>query len=182
MLFRLMIKDQRINMDLRSFTRLAERLLPRLIDATKSVMSSVGAQQAEDVAQETLMRLWSMRSTLTHVKSVDHLAYTIARHIAIDYARKAGFEAAPFPDNPDWACEAEAESVLRASDSQITASIILASLPPKQALVMRMRHIDGLDDAEISALTGISRSNIRVLVSRARTAARNIISSHSNLF
>lgn len=57
MLFRLMIKDQRKNMDLQSFSRLAERLLPRLIDATRVLMSSVGAQQAEDVAQETLMRL-----------------------------------------------------------------------------------------------------------------------------
>lgn len=123
-----------------------------------------------------------MRSTLPQVRSVDQLALTIARHIAIDYVRRAGSDPVPYPDNPDWTCEAEAESVLRASDCQIAASVILASLPPRQALVMRMRHIDGLDDDEISALTGISRANIRVMISRARTAARNIISSHSNLF
>ena len=48
----------------------------------------------------------------------------------------------------------------------------MSRLPDKQRIVMTMRDIDGCDYDEIIDVTGLSGTNIRVLLSRARNTIR----------
>jgi RNA polymerase sigma-70 factor (ECF subfamily) len=49
------------------------------------------------------------------------------------------------------------------------------NLPQKQAEVLKMRTLEGLEYEEISQRTGLSQINIRVLISKARkTLKKNI--------
>ena len=48
----------------------------------------IADEQADDIAQETLLKLWAMRDDLERYRSVDALVVVIAKHIAIDYSRR----------------------------------------------------------------------------------------------
>ena len=47
------------------------------------------AIDAEDIVQETLMRLWKMGDKLYQYQSIEALGKTIASHLCIDYIRKS---------------------------------------------------------------------------------------------
>jgi RNA polymerase sigma-70 factor (ECF subfamily) len=49
------------------------------------------------------------------------------------------------------------------------------NLPQKQAEVLKMRTLEGLEYEEISQRTGLSQINIRVLISKARKALKKNI-------
>lgn len=48
----------------------------------------------------------------------------------------------------------------------------LHSLPPRQAQVVALRDVHGLDAAEVAELIGVSEGNVRVLLHRGRAAMR----------
>ena len=45
--------------------------------------------EAEDVVQDTMMKLWSRRETLAEVESIESFCLTICRNLAVDKTRKA---------------------------------------------------------------------------------------------
>lgn len=45
---------------------------------------------------------------------------------------------------------------------------LIRSLPDKQQVVLRMKHIDGMEVSEIAQVTGMSRDAVRQNLSRAR--------------
>lgn len=162
------------------FTAAVERLIPKLAALTGRMLGSSRSTEAEDVVQETMMKLWMMRDSLDESKHPERLAITIARRIAIDHARHGAFTCEIEIPAMDTPLEPEAEALLKQADMEIAASEVLASLPQRQAMVMRMRHIDGLENSEIAQITGLSEQNVRVLLCRARTTARDYIMKNKN--
>jgi RNA polymerase sigma-70 factor (ECF subfamily) len=54
----------------------------------------------------------------------------------------------------------------------------IEALPPKQREVILLRDVAGFDSAEVSSLLGISASNERVRLHRARAAVRHILEDY----
>lgn len=116
---------------------------------------------AEDIAQETLARLWEMRQALR--PPAEKLARVVARNIAIDALRRrrlsvsieAAAEIADAP--PDESHERYARIMG-----------IIDTLPRASQTIIRLRLMEGMEYSEISKLTGMSQAAIRQSVSRAR--------------
>lgn len=168
-------------MNLQEFASMAARLTPVLSEAGHRILSDNNVADGDDIAQDTLLRLWSIRNKLGDVRSIDALALTIARRLAIDYNRRAAFTPESISACSDMEDHSETDYLIDQIDEKIRSSMILSSLPPRQALVLSMRHIDGLDNNEIAEATGISENNVRVLISRARNNARRFILEHKEL-
>ncbi len=64
------------------------------------------------------------------------------------------------------------EARLLAAETQRTLQRAIAALPPAQGAVIRLRDLDGLATAEICNVLGISETNQRVLLHRARAKVR----------
>ena len=128
------------------------------------------------MVQDTLLRLWAVRDTLKSDQSIEALAMVAARHIAIDALRRSSSRPkGVFDDRLDP--EANLLAPDEAADLSIAealASQLLSRLPDRQALVVKMRHADGLELAEIASLTGISEGNIRTLLTRGRQRLRQL--------
>jgi len=45
-------------------------------------------EDAEDIAQDTMLRLWTMRDELKRYRSVEALAVSVARHLCIDSLKR----------------------------------------------------------------------------------------------
>lgn len=69
------------------FERMAPPLRKRIVSMVLGMSASADADLADDVAQDTLLRLWTIRDKLDEYRSVDSLAMVIARHRAIDLLR-----------------------------------------------------------------------------------------------
>lgn len=169
-------------MDINSFNTLASRLRPKLLEASARWLAGAprGCDTPDDVVQDTLMRLWAYRERLENYESVDAVAMITARRVAIDSIRKAGVLPSESFDSitePSSACLSP-EAAADLSVSEALASELLSRLPDRQALVVKMRHSDGLELREIAEITGMSESNVRTLLSRGRTRLRELYISN----
>lgn len=67
-----------------------------------------------------------------------------------------------------------------ADDAEIRAQVMaaMAKLPERQALVMALRDVQGMETPEICELLDITENNARVLLHRARAKVRNLLEDY----
>lgn len=130
---------------------------------------------AEEVAQDTLLKLWSLRHKLNDYTSISAIAIVIGRNEAINRLRKRPYPTQPIEDaNHIYDETFDADNKILNDEADVEIDQILSRLPQAQQIVLKMRHIDGFTLEEIASLTGTSNSNVRVLLSRARQRVKNI--------
>lgn len=125
---------------------------------------------AEDMLQNAYLKLWEKRNELGEIDNYEAFAIVTLRNTCLDHLRKQKEDFLRF--EPEIS---EADSLLEQLEQKDETSIIeqfLSNLPTNQKIVMKLKHWDCLSDQEIEDATGLSQVNIRVLLSRARTAIR----------
>ena len=123
---------------------------------------------AEDLVQEVMLRLWDMRERLSSEGRLKSLAMTMARNLYLDQQRHESYSAA-MPDKIDIAVD-DRRAELR-DETRIIRDIV-AQLPPLQQQIFRMKEIEGYTAEEIMQIMGCSADNLRRNLSRARTKIR----------
>lgn len=143
-------------MDEALFREEAERLRPAMKQVARLYLDDY---EADDVVQDALLRLWQMHSQLP--VPLDRLAAVIVRNMAIDHLRRR--HATVSVDSVEIA-------ELTAGDDTRYERIekLMASLPPIQQTVLRLRHISEMDYDEIATLVGSTPQAVCQMVSRAR--------------
>lgn len=146
------------------FEILARSLRPRLI---KTARKYVGDDDAEDVVQDTMLKLWNLRDTLGEYRSVEALAVLVVKRRSLNLLRDKG--AVPRAALEECADDVPSgEDILIGRQKAEYVDGILASLPDSMQTLIRLRHIEGYDNAAIAAITGSSEGAVRTALSRAR--------------
>lgn len=122
------------------------------------------AEQARDVVQDTFCRLHAQPRERVAPKLSEWL-YTVCRNRALDVRRKEGrmqvsetdVAARPSPE-PGPAAVAERKDTTR------RMTRLMATLPPNQQEVLRLKFEHGLSYQEISRVTQLSVSNVGYLL------------------
>ncbi|WP_340149180.1 sigma-70 family RNA polymerase sigma factor [uncultured Sneathiella sp.] len=133
-----------------AFKRLFADLAPRL----KYFLISRGLAEsaAEDVLQETMMKVWRKASLFDASKaSASTWVYTIARNVRIDRLRKEG-RPEPDPNDPCYVPddpETGEQAVSRKQDRERIRKA-MAVLPPEQMKIIRMSFFDEKSHGEIA--------------------------------
>ena len=153
------------------FEREAAQLRPMLVQVAARTLGD--ARYAEDAAQDALAKLWDMHTEL-HLP-MGALARAVVKNLCIDHIRRRRTTfTAQCPERGETAepnmDEDPFTRVMRIADT----------LPAAQQVVLRLRHIDGMDTADIARLTGASEASVRKQLSRARMAIRERILKHDN--
>jgi RNA polymerase sigma-70 factor (ECF subfamily) len=148
---------------------LAGRLVPRLLAVAARMLGGDRAE-AEDVAQETMLRLWRRAPDWRAGEGrVSTWAYRVAVNLATDRLRRrreAALDAAPEAEDgapAPWERMAEAER-LAALDRA------LAALPGRQRQAVVLRHIEGLSNPEIAAILEVGVEAVESLTARGKRA------------
>ena len=128
------------------------------------------AMQAEDVAQDVLLRLWQLRDTLDRYRSLEALVVVMARHNLASLHRNDNNNVPIMSVNPK-----QLKSQLITPDDSLISSQEVAwlnsamqRLPSTQYAVLHMRQVECLSYDEIACRLGIENSTARSLLSRAR--------------
>ena len=145
-----------------------ERNRPRMISVARSYLKA--SEEAEDVVQDVLLKLWQLLDKLRI--PMGPLALVLVRNRCIDCLRRLQSTIA-LPENvveSEPTCDERYEKVMQLVDK----------LPTMQQTIMRLRHMEGMEMYEIAELTGSKEAAIRKSLSRARQAIRQQLKQQSN--
>jgi RNA polymerase sigma-70 factor (ECF subfamily) len=124
--------------------------------------------EAEDVTQEAVLKLWAMRRQLDEYHSVEALAMVMVRRLSLSRKRTAATISLTDCQQTDVSNDASPEEQLIMQEEEAKVMQLIATLPDAQQAILRMKHIDGLETSEIASITGSSEEAIRKNLSRAR--------------
>ena len=152
-------------MEQREFEHIAPELRGRSLAVARSM--GLDADEAEDVAQDVLLKLWTLRSEIGEGSNVMALASVASRNLSIDRRRRCrtvALPASPLPDDRHTLPDARLEE----ADNTEWLQRKLRSLPSTEYHVLHLRQVERRDDSEIAAILGIAPGSVPTLLSRAR--------------
>lgn len=153
-------------MEQKEFETLIRQIRPKL--HAESFRLLTDSDEAEDVTQEAVLKLWTIRQQLEAYRSVVALAVVMVRRLAL--SRKRVATTIPLTDwqQTDTDSNDSPEDLLISQEEETKIMQMISTLPDAQQTVLRMKHIDGLETSEIARITGSSEEAIRQNLSRAR--------------
>ena len=125
-------------------------------------------QDAEDAVQELYLKLWRSRDSLHDLRNPVAYGLSLLRNICLDRIRRREIRKS---EPLDLAVPSESPPHDGQTDARDMLKLVIREmedLPQKQAEVMKMMVLEGLDYKEISRRSGLSQVHIRVLISTAR--------------
>ena len=123
---------------------------------------------AEDAVQELYLKILSMHGKLVYVRDPAAYGITLLKNICIDKIRRRESRRTEQLEEFIAADASGPEKQMSEKDTLSRVMKEMERLPEKQAKVLRMRAVEGLEYDEIARRTGLSQVNIRVLISIAR--------------
>lgn len=130
---------------------------------------------AKDVVQSAFEKLWKNRSSVDAVKSKSYL-FTIAYHQMIDQLRKEKrIELKPAFREEAVVTERHIHPLKK------TLETALARLNETQRSLVLLKDYEGYSYLEIGQITGLTESQVKVYLHRARIQLKNYLVSLENL-
>ena len=131
---------------------------------------------AEDVVQETMMKVWNRRDSWEQIESMEAYCLTICRNLALDKTRKMGNDSQTLDtsehDTADHSHSANPEEQVIQQDRVAMVRLLINQLPEKQRVCMQLREFEGKSYKEIAQIMEISEELVKVSIFRARQTLR----------
>jgi len=133
---------------------------------------TLNREDAEDVVQETMIRVWKKRDTWDAIDSMEAFCLTICRNMAIDKTRRAGADDTTLDETqqaestPAYFANPEEKAVQ--TDRVNVIRNIIDTLPEKQKTAVQLRDFEGKSYKEIAQIMSITEDQVKVNIFRAR--------------
>ena len=129
------------------------------------------AERASDIVQDSYERLWRKVAEVSFEKSKSYL-FSTAYHAMIDVVRRDKKMEYFDQVRPDQYAHRE-----QYSDLQEILHVALDKLPEVQRTVVLLRDYEGYSYQEIGEITGLSESQVKVYIYRARVFLKQYLGS-----
>lgn len=125
--------------------------------------------EAEDVVQETMIRVWNKRDEWTQFGSIEAYCLTVARNLAIDRSEKKDARTVELTAEAEETSDAAGPYERLVNKERMTLiHRLINKLPEKQRLIMQLRDIEGKSYKEIAVLLRLTEEQVKVNLFRAR--------------
>ena len=130
--------------------------------------------EAEDVVQEVLLKLFSIRDRIDVNSNIYALAHVAVKHTALNMLRNAKRHTMV-----EFKAETISDYIDDGSTTDLFATIleIIDTLPSKQQMVLRLKHLEGMEVEDIARVAQMSIDAVYQNLSRAR---RSILQKFKN--
>jgi RNA polymerase sigma factor (sigma-70 family) len=165
------------NGDRHAALALTRRVTPRVMAYASRLLSGDRAE-AEDVAQETMLRLWRVAPEWRQGETkVTTWAYRVATNLCIDRqrsrTRKRQMALDDAPEVADGALGAEGQ--LQEAGRMAALEAALAELPDRQRQAVVLRHLEGMTNPEIAAIMEIGVEAVESLTARGKRSLSAVL-------
>jgi RNA polymerase sigma-70 factor (ECF subfamily) len=137
-------------------------------------------RMAEDLLQETFLRVFSHRERYRPTAAFKTWLFTIARNLAIDQLRReSGSPEVESSESLELIADPGATPLQQAEAQELGERLQSAvmRLPPSQREVLLLSRVAGLSHEEIAELTGASPQAVRVTLHRALRRIRTFLAA-----
>ena len=166
------------NGDASAARALTLRLTPKVFGHAYRVLGD--RSEAEDVAQEALIRLWKQASDWRQGEAkVTTWLYRVVANLCTDRLRKwrgVALDAIPEPEDD---AETPAEAMQQKS-RQVALQEALNELPDRQKQAVVLRHIEGLSNPEIAEIMEIGVEAVESLTARGKRALAKLLATRKD--
>ncbi len=148
---------------------LTHRLTPRVMGQAYRMLGD--RAQAEDVAQEAMMRLWKIAPDWDADRAqVTTWLYRVVANLCTDQLRKRGRTVAL--DGVQDPGDGAPSVVQQMQDTQRVGALraALADLPERQAQAVSLRHLEALGNPEIANIMETNVRTVESLIARGKKA------------
>lgn len=160
------------------FVALVNPFKDKVFRLARRILTSV--EEAQDVSQEILIRLWNKREQLCEYKSVEAFAMTMTKNYCLDQlkskrASNLKIDSLEFSEN-----RSKLEDEIENKDSLNWVEKFIQVLPVQQKIILQMRDIEGYEFEQMAEILEMNETAIRVALSRARKSIReSMLKTHS---
>ena len=124
-----------------------------------------GKDEAEDIAQDVMLRLWQMHDELERFQSIEAIVTLMAKHLLRNRQRRRPLDTLDaVVVSQDTSPHDELE--MKENEEWLTAK--LHQLPTTQRTLLYMRQVERRSHEEIARLLGIKTASVSTLLARAR--------------
>ena len=128
--------------------------------------------EAEDVVQETMIKVWNRREQWAKIESIEAFCLTICRNLALDKTRRMGRQDESLSEEThetaDHSYASNPEEHAMQQDRIRLIRRLVDSLPEKQRSIMLLRETEGKSYKEIAEVMEITEEQVKVNLFRAR--------------
>ena len=150
------------------------RLTPRVLGFAARMLSD--RTEAEDVAQEAMLRLWRMAPDWQQGEArVATWLYRVASNLCLDRLRRSRPRGLSDVAEPEDTTPGVVARMIKA-DRVLALDGALAALPDRQRQAVVLRHIEGLSNPEIAAVMDIGVEAVESLVARGKKGLAALLS------
>lgn len=158
-----------------AYRALSERYLKTILNYAYRLLGD--ATEAEDVCQETFLRLWQQVERWEPRAKVSTWLFRVAHNGCVDRLRARR----PTEDYEAPAADSVSPSALtQRLDVARKVQAALSELPVRQRAALVMSHFEGMGNPEIAAVLGLTVDAVESLLARARRTLREQLGSITN--
>lgn len=125
--------------------------------------------EAEDVVQDTLIKVWDKRDEWAQFDSLEAYCTTVCRNLALDRSRKKDAQHQALDENlysrPDSSTPYESLTV---QEGLRLLEQVTGELPAVQQEILQLREVEGKSYKEIATVLNLSEEQVKVYLFRAR--------------
>lgn len=156
-----------------AFRSLVDRHLPGVLALARRMLRNEA--EAEDVAQEALLKLWRSRDALeVGLYGLKPWLRRVVSNLCIDKMRSSQ-RLIVTDDVPEQAEPAEQLAQLEAQDASKRVEGAIKALPDRQRTALTLFHYEGLSQIEVGRLMGVSDEAVESLLARARRTLKEAL-------
>jgi RNA polymerase sigma-70 factor (ECF subfamily) len=152
------------SMDRSAFEQQARSWRKKALQVSRSC--GAGKDEAEDIAQDVMLRLWQMHDELDRYRSVEALVTLMAKHLLRNHQRRKPSES--LDEAIIVSLNTSPHDLLEMKEDDAWLDKRLKQLPTTQRSLLYLREVERRSHEEIARLLGIETTSVSTLLARAR--------------
>ena len=131
-----------------------------------SINCGAGREEAEDIAQDVMLRLWQMHDDLDRYEKPEALVALMSRHLLRNHQRRRKPEL--LEEAMVVSLSSSPHDLLEMKDDDAWLDKRLRQLPTTQRTLLYLREVERRSHEDIARLLGIETTSVSTLLARAR--------------
>lgn len=149
----------------KEFEQIVPRLRPLMVRVGRDFFGNKA--DAEDIAQEGLVRLWQYCEQLDSRRNLEALAVKVAKNVCLNLYRSRQ-ETESISDTLEIRSDDSPDKRMITAEVQQEVDEAIGRLKPRERTLFVARHVDDEPTDKISTDTGISKSSVQSIISMAK--------------
>ncbi len=138
--------------------------------------------EAEDVVQDTLIKVWNQRGEWSAIRNPEAYSITICRNLALDRSKRVSTNNVEPADGLSEISDIHpnADETMLHKERLRMVREAMDLLPELQRTIMELRDLEGMTYQEIATQLSVSETQVKVYLHRARLRIKTRIEEIEN--